>query len=79
MIGYIILGLVALFFAVILIRTLTFKPKAQPAVSNEEVNFDSDATVHALSELVKCKTISYNDHALEDDAEFQKLIDMLNE
>ena len=77
MIGYIILGLVALFFAVILIRTLTFKPKAQPAISNEEVNFDSDAAVHALSELVKCKTISYNDHALEDDAEFQKLIDML--
>ena len=52
MIGYIILGLVALFFAVILIRTLTFKPKAQPAISNEEVNFDSDAAVHALSELV---------------------------
>ena len=77
MIGYIILGLVALFFAVILIRTLTFKPKAQPAISNEDVSFDSDAAVHALSELVKCKTISYNDHALEDDAEFQKLIDML--
>ena len=77
MIGYIILGLVALFFAVILIRTLTFKPKAQPAISNEEVSFDSDAAVHALAELVKCKTISYNDHALEDDAEFQKLIDML--
>ena len=77
MIGYIILGLVALFFAVILIRTLTFKPKAQPAISNEEIPFDSDAAVHALSELVKCKTISYNDHDLEDDAEFQKLIDML--
>ena len=77
MIGYIILGLVALFFAVILIRTLTFKPKAQPAISNEEVSFDSVAAVHALSELVKCKTISYNDHDLEDDAEFQKLIDML--
>ena len=77
MIGYIILGLVALFFAVILIRTLTFKPKAQPAISNEEVKFDSEAAVHALSELVKCKTISYNDHALEDDVEFQKLINML--
>ena len=77
MIGYIILGIVALFLSVILIRTLAFTPKAQPKVSDEPVSFDKDAAVDALAQLVRCKTISYNDHSLEDDAEFDKLIALL--
>ena len=77
MIGYIILGLVALFFAVILIRTLNFKPKAQPQTSQETVSFDKDAATDALAQLIRCKTISYSDPALEDDAEFEKLISLL--
>ena len=77
MIGYLILGLVAVFFAVILIRTLNFKPKAQPEVSQEAVSFDKDAAVDALAQLIRCKTISYSDHSLEDDAEFEKLIGLL--
>ena len=72
-----LLGLVVCFLAVILIRALCFKPKAQSQVSCEEVSFDQDAAVSALQQLVQCKTISYNDHSLEDDAEFQKLIDLL--
>ena len=79
MIGYILLGLVAVFLAVILIRALAFNPKAQPAVSTEEIFFDKDAAVTALQKLVQCKTISYNDHTLEDDSEFRKLIDLLPE
>ena len=74
MIGSVIIGIIAAFFAVVLIRTLTFKPKAQPAISNEEVSFDKDGAVNALAELVRCKTVSYYDHSREDDAEFEKLI-----
>ena len=77
MVGYIILGLVAAFFAVILIRTLNFKPKAQPEVSQEAVEFDKDAAIDALGQLIRCKTISYSDHSLEDDGEFQKFIALL--
>ena len=77
--GYVILGLIAGFLAVILFRTLTFTPKAQPAVSDEKVEFNRDAAVSALAELIKCKTVSYNDKALEDDAEFEKLISLLPE
>ena len=77
MIGYVILGLIAVFVAVVLVRTLTFKPKAQPAISDEEVSFDKDGAVNALAELVKCKTVSYSDHSREDDAEFEKLISKL--
>ena len=74
MIGLIFLGILAVFAAVILVRTLTFKPKAQPEISNEEVSFDKDGAVNALAELVKCRTVSYSDHSKEDDAEFEKLI-----
>ena len=75
--GYAILALVLGFFAVILVRTAMFKPKAQPAVSDELADFDKDAAISALGALVKCKTVSRNDPAQEDDAEFQKLIDLL--
>ena len=74
MIGLILLGILAVFAAVILVRTLTFKPKAQPKISEEEVSFDKDGAVNALAELVKCRTVSYSDHSKEDDAEFEKLI-----
>ena len=77
MLGWIILGAFLLFVAVIMIRTLAFTPKAQPPVSDEEVTFDADAAVNALQQLVQCKTISYNDHSLEDDAQFEKLIALL--
>ncbi len=74
MIGYLLAGLLALFFAIILLRTAAFKPKHQPAISQEAVTFDRDAAIHRLGELVRCKTVSYSDHSLEDDAEFEKLI-----
>lgn len=75
--GYVILGIVAGFFAVVLARTAMFKPKAQPAVSQGKVEFDREKTVAALAELVKCKTVSFNDKSLEDDAEFDKLLGKL--
>ena len=65
MVGYIILGSVALFLAVILIRAAMFRPKKQPPVSQEAVSFDQDSAVEALAELVRCKTISYSDPSLE--------------
>ena len=77
MIGYFILGLVAVFFAVILIRAARFAPKPQKGIETEEIQFDSDRAVETLAELVRCKTISYNDPELEDDAEFEKLVSKL--
>ena len=73
MIGYLILAAVAVFFAVIAIRTLNFKPKPQPVTSEEAIVFDKDGAIANLAELIRCKTISYSDHALEDDGEFEKL------
>ncbi len=77
MFGYLILALAAGFVAVVAVRTLSFKPKAQPPVSEEAFDFDREKAVDSLAQLVRCKTISYNDHSLEDDAEFDKLISLL--
>ena len=77
MIGIAIGIIILAFLAVVLFRTLKFTPTAQPAVSQEEVELDQEAVVYALSELVRCKTVSYHDPALEDEAEFRKLIDKL--
>ncbi len=72
--GYVLLGLFCLFLAVILIRAALFQPKPQPQGSGEEIAFNREAAVASLAELVRCKTVSYNDHSLEDDGEFEKLI-----
>ena len=72
-----LVGLLVCFLAVLVIRALCFKPKAQAEVTGNPVTFDADAAVSALQQLVQCKTISYNDSSLEDDAEFQKLISLL--
>ncbi len=77
MLGYLILIVAVLFVAVIAVRTIRFTPKPQPAVSGETYDFDKEAAVEALAQLVRCKTVSYNDKALEDDGEFEKLISLL--
>ena len=79
MLGYIIAGLVVAFLAVILVRAYFFDPKPQPEIDNEEVSFDRDAAISALQTLVRCKTISYNDHSLEDNGEFDKLLSSLHD
>ena len=79
---YIFIGLGAIllaFIAVVTIRTLRFTPKAMPTVSDEEITFDKQKAIDDLARLVRCKTISRIDHVGEDDAEFEKLVEMLPE
>lgn len=75
--GYIILGAVGLLLAVVLLRAILFVPKKQPVSDTTSVAFDKEKTISALQQLVKCKTISYPDSAMEDDGEFEKLIGLL--
>ena len=67
----------ALLIAVVLIRTLLFRPKEAVAVQPEAETFDGEKAIERLQQLVRCKTVSYKDPSLEDDAQFQKLIDLL--
>lgn len=75
----IIAAMAAVFFAVILIRAALFVPKDEPQLSAEAVDFDRKAAQAALAALVRCRTVSNADHALEDNGEFEKLIALLPE
>ncbi|MBQ3058674.1 MAG: M20/M25/M40 family metallo-hydrolase [Clostridia bacterium] len=74
---YIFLGLVVLFLAVLIIRTLNFKPKANAKVFEEEITLNNDKVIENLRTLVRFKTVSYRDSSLEDDAQFQALLNEL--
>lgn len=76
-IGLFILALVLAFLAVILIRTLRFKPRMQETGEIAQESFDQDQAIYNLGELVKCKTVSRATHAEEDEAEFEKLYALL--
>ena len=73
----ILLAIIVVFIAVIVVRTLNFKPNAGARVIEGEEKFDRAKVANNLSELVRCKTVSYKDASLEDDAEFEKLISLL--
>ncbi len=72
-----VLGAIALFIAILLVRAACYRPKANPAADIEFPDFDREASVTALQKLVQCKTVSYYDKSLEDNAEFDKLIALL--
>ncbi|MBE6581598.1 MAG: M20/M25/M40 family metallo-hydrolase [Ruminococcaceae bacterium] len=78
--GGVLLGVgigLAVLFAVLLVRTLLFRPKRVEKKEFSPISFDREAAVEALAALVRCKTVSNRDRALEDDAEFEKLISLL--
>ena len=83
MIGWIIAGsllaLLTVFLAVIIIRTLRFRPAAQPAEQADEIPLPQDKIIDDMAEMLRCKTVSNRDEALVDRAEFEKFIALLAE
>lgn len=77
MIGWIILGVILLFAAVLMIRTLAFKPSAVSPATPTEVGLDGEHAIESLQQMVRCKTVSNRDSALIDQAEFEKFRELL--
>ena len=75
----ILLAALVVFVAVLLLRALSFKPEAQSPVSASEEVLDGDKAVRDLQALIRCKTVSYRDKALEDEKEFARLEALLPE
>ncbi|MBE6975134.1 MAG: M20/M25/M40 family metallo-hydrolase [Ruminococcaceae bacterium] len=75
--GWFVLAALAAFVAVVAVRTALFRPKAQPAAEPVSVSVDEKNCVRTLQALVQCRTVSNADPALEDDAEFERLVAML--
>ena len=76
---YIILAVLVLLLAVVLLRTAAFRPKAEAFRTYAPVEFDREAAVTNLQQLIRYRTVSYTDAAKEDPAEFEKLIALLPE
>ncbi len=80
MIGiYIALGIIALLVLFILVRTILFRASPIENISKEEITFDKEKAVSALSAMIKCKTVSNLNRANEDDIEFEKFKKLLPE
>ena len=79
MIGWILLGAAVCFLAVILIRTLRFRPSAACPAQQEPVALDQEKIVADMVDMIRCKTVSYDDEALIDYGEFDKFKALLRE
>ena len=72
-------AVIVAFLAVILVRTLLFRPRHEAPIEVSSHEFDREAAIEALRALVRCRTVSRYSHEDEDDAEFEKLVSLLPE
>lgn len=73
MILWIVLGLLITVILVVLARTLAFRPMPEAQVDSAPEEVDEAKAIADLQALIRCKTVSYRDKSLEDEAEFAKL------
>lgn len=79
MAGYLILAVLVIFIAVILIRAALFKPYPEPEILEGEISVDEEKIVNDMSDMIKCKTVSYQDKSKIDWQEFDKFQALLKE
>lgn len=79
MAGFIILLIILVFIAVLLIRAALYRPFPEPEMMQGEIRVDEAKIVQDMSDLIKCKTISYQDKSLIDWKEYEKLHELLRE
>jgi len=77
MLGYLIIIVLLTLLAVIIIRTLLFRPLPEPMVPSEPVDLNEEKVVQDMQDLIRCKTISYVNDNDTDWAEFEKLQKLL--
>ena len=71
--------LILVFAAAVLIRTVLFRPYPEPETVEEKVSLDEEKIVRDLSDLIRCRTVSYHDKELIDWKEFDRLRELLRE
>ncbi len=70
---------VIVFLLVLVIRALMFKPRKDGDRSCEALSIDINGATESLAQMVRCKTVSNRDKALEDEEEFIKFKAVLRE
>lgn len=79
MIGYLILAAVLLFLAVVLIRAMLFRPYPEPEMLVGEIVINEEKTIKDMSDMIRCRTVSYQDKSKVDRKEFEKFQALLQE
>lgn len=74
---WIVLAVIAVFVGVLLVRAAAFKPKEELKPSGDKLELDEKKIVNDMVEMIRCRTISYNDASLIDQNEFQKFRELL--
>lgn len=64
---------------VLAVRTLKFKPQESVPVQPDAVHIDGQKAIDDLADMIRCRTVSYQDHSQEDEAEFEKFRALLRE
>ncbi len=70
-------AVILVFLAVIFIRALQFNPRPELTPSTKEISLNEEKIVKDMQEMIRCKTISYNDASLIDEAEFERFRNLL--
>ena len=78
-IGGILAAAIIAFLAVILFRTLQFKPAPVAPANGAKIQLNEDKIVADMQDMIRCKTISYNDESLIDRTEYAKFEALLKE
>ena len=80
MIGYIILAVVVVFFAVLAINAARCKvAETATDIKDFKLEINTEEKTENLAKLIRCKTISHKDSSLDDQAEFMKFKNTLRE
>ena len=66
-----------IFVLVLVIRTLSFKPRSDEDVNFEPLFVDADKAADDLSQMIRCKTVSDKVRENEDESEFLKFNELL--
>jgi len=77
--GWIIFDVALCFVLIVLIRTLCFRPAPAAPVPEAPVALDEEKIVADMADMIRCKTVSYDDESLIDWAEYEKFHALLLE
>lgn len=69
--------ILAVFLTILLIRAALYQPKKQLIPSGENILLNEEKIVHDLQEMIRCKTVSYDEEELVDKEEFKKFQELL--
>lgn len=73
----VILAVIFAFFAVLLIRAAMFRPSRELRPSGGNFQLDEQKIVKDMAQMIRCRTVSYNDESLIDKEEFRKFRELL--